>query len=122
MGPGKEDIFEVGSEGLSVADVAANLALSPEQVIADLFMIGIMANVNQVRYTSCGHLHKRRTPADRQCRLTPSRAQSECAGPSCAKFVEGSPGFPRARMRLHAPLAALGCTHFSHNISMPGAY
>ena len=77
MGPGKEDIFEVGSEGLSVADVAANLALSPEQVIADLFMIGIMANVNQVRYTSCGQLHKQRTPADRQCRLTPSRAQSE---------------------------------------------
>ena len=49
MGPGKEEIFEVGNEGLSVADVAANLALSPEQVIADLFMVGIMANVNQVR-------------------------------------------------------------------------
>eukprot|EP00891_Asterochloris_glomerata_P001672 jgi/Astpho2/1672/fgenesh1_pm.00032_%23_8_t len=48
MGPGKEEIFEVGNEGLSVADVAANLALSPEQVIADLFMVGIMANVNQV--------------------------------------------------------------------------
>ena len=52
MGPGKEEIFEVGNEGLSVADVAANLALSPEQVIADLFMVGIMANVNQVRCNS----------------------------------------------------------------------
>ena len=80
MGPGKEEIFEVGNEGLSVADVAANLALSPEQVIADLFMVGIMANVNQVRCNSsqccCKQLHMQPTPADRQCRWLPSAARA----------------------------------------------
>ncbi len=80
MGPGKEEIFEVGNEGLSVADVAANLALSPEQVIADLFMVGIMANVNQVSCTSSSPATSSRTCSahqrDRQYRSTPSRAQA----------------------------------------------
>lgn len=46
--PEKEEILEVGLEGMSVQDLADKLAVSPTEVVKALFMKGIMAQVNQV--------------------------------------------------------------------------
>lgn len=43
----KEDIFEVGPDGMSVAELAERLAISPVEVVKALFMKGVMAQVNQ---------------------------------------------------------------------------
>jgi len=44
----REDIFEVGEEGLSVGELATRLAVSSGEVVKTLFMKGIMVQVNQV--------------------------------------------------------------------------
>lgn len=44
----REEIFEVGPEGMPVQEVAQRLAVSPGEVVKRLFMKGIMAQVNQV--------------------------------------------------------------------------
>lgn len=44
----KEDILEVGLEGMSVQDLADKLAVAPTEILKELFMKGIMAQVNQV--------------------------------------------------------------------------
>lgn len=46
--PVREEIFEVGPEGMPVQEVAQRLAVSPGEVVKRLFMKGIMAQVNQV--------------------------------------------------------------------------
>lgn len=46
--PEKEEILEVGLEGMSVQDLAEKLAVAPTEVVRALFMKGIMAQVNQV--------------------------------------------------------------------------
>jgi hypothetical protein len=46
--PVREEIFEVGEEGMPVQDLAARLALPPGEVVKALFMKGIMVQVNQV--------------------------------------------------------------------------
>ena len=46
--PEKEEILEVGLEGMSVQDLADKLAVAPTEVVKALFMKGIMAQVNQV--------------------------------------------------------------------------
>lgn len=46
--PEKEEILEVGLEGMSVQDLAEKLAVAPTEVVKALFMKGIMAQVNQV--------------------------------------------------------------------------
>lgn len=46
--PEKEDILEVGLEGMSVQDLADKLAVAPTEILKELFMKGIMAQVNQV--------------------------------------------------------------------------
>ena len=46
--PEKEEILEVGLEGMSVQDLAEKLAVPPTEVVRALFMKGIMAQVNQV--------------------------------------------------------------------------
>lgn len=46
--PEKEEILEVGLEGMSVQDLAEKLAVGPTEVVRALFMKGIMAQVNQV--------------------------------------------------------------------------
>ena len=47
--PEKEEILEVGLEGMSVQDLAEKLAVAPTEVVRALFMKGIMAQVNQVK-------------------------------------------------------------------------
>jgi len=42
----REDIFEVGPEGMSVADLAEMLAVPPVEIVKKLFMKGIMVQVN----------------------------------------------------------------------------
>lgn len=49
--PVREEIFEVGDEGMSVSEVSQRLAVSPAEVVKSLFMQGIMVQVNQVRST-----------------------------------------------------------------------
>ena len=44
----REDIFEIGSEGLSVTELSQKLALPTGEVVKTLFMQGIMVQVNQV--------------------------------------------------------------------------
>ena len=44
----QEEIFEVGSEGMSVGELADRLAVNGGDVLKALFMKGIMAQVNQV--------------------------------------------------------------------------
>ena len=44
----QEEIFEVGSEGMSVQELADRLACNGGDVLKALFMRGIMASVNQV--------------------------------------------------------------------------
>ncbi|EIE18948.1 initiation factor 2 [Coccomyxa subellipsoidea C-169] len=46
--PVREEIFELGDEGMSVAEVALRLAVSTAEVVKTLFMQGIMVQVNQV--------------------------------------------------------------------------
>ncbi|DBA75090.1 TPA: hypothetical protein ACH3X1_010417 [Trebouxia sp. C0004] len=46
--PEKEEILEVGLEGMSVQDLADKLAVAPTEIVKALFMKGIMAQVNQV--------------------------------------------------------------------------
>ena len=46
--PEKEEILEVGLEGMSVQDLAEKLAVGPTEIVRALFMKGIMAQVNQV--------------------------------------------------------------------------
>jgi len=46
--PEKEEILEVGLEGMSVQDLADKLAVAPTEIVRALFMKGIMAQVNQV--------------------------------------------------------------------------
>jgi translation initiation factor IF-2 len=41
----REDIFEVGPEGMSVQDLASMLALPATEVVKFLFMKGIMVQV-----------------------------------------------------------------------------
>lgn len=48
--PVREDIFEVGDEGMSVTDVSRLLAVSAAEVVKTLFMQGIMVQVNQVLF------------------------------------------------------------------------
>lgn len=45
----QEEIFEVGSEGMSVGELADRLAVNSGDVLKTLFLKGIMAQVNQVR-------------------------------------------------------------------------
>lgn len=42
----REDIFEVGPEGISVQDLAAMLAVQPTEIVKFLFMKGIMVQMN----------------------------------------------------------------------------
>lgn len=44
----QEEIFEVGSEGMLVQDLAEKLACNSGDVLKTLFFKGIMAQVNQV--------------------------------------------------------------------------
>ena len=44
----REDIFEIGNEGMSVTELSQKLALPPGEVVKTLFMKGIMVQVNQV--------------------------------------------------------------------------
>lgn len=46
--PVREDIFEIGNEGMSVTELSQKLALPPGEVVKTLFMKGIMVQVNQV--------------------------------------------------------------------------
>ena len=46
--PEKEEILEVGSEGMSVQDLADKIAVPAPEIVKALFMKGIMAQVNQV--------------------------------------------------------------------------
>lgn len=48
----QEEIFEVGSEGMSVGELADRLAVNGGDVLKALFMKGIMAQVNQVPATA----------------------------------------------------------------------
>ncbi len=45
----REEIFEVGPEGMPVAELATKLAINAGEVVKVLFMKGIMVQVNQVR-------------------------------------------------------------------------
>ena len=47
--PIRQDVFEVGEEGLPVMELATTLAVTPSEVVKILFMKGIMVQVNQVR-------------------------------------------------------------------------
>jgi hypothetical protein len=44
----REDIFEIGNEGMSVTELSQKLALPTGEVVKTLFMKGIMVQVNQV--------------------------------------------------------------------------
>ena len=44
--PEKEDIVEVGLEGMSVQDLADRLQVAPTEILKELFMKGIMAQVS----------------------------------------------------------------------------
>jgi translation initiation factor IF-2 len=46
--PVREEIFEVGDEGMMVQELANRLAVSTGEVVKTLFMQGIMVQVNQV--------------------------------------------------------------------------
>lgn len=46
----QEEIFEVGSEGMLVQDLAEKLACNSGDVLKALFLKGIMAQVNQVSH------------------------------------------------------------------------
>ena len=44
----KEDIIEVGPEGMSVEELGRRIAVDPEDIVVALFMKGHVAQVNQV--------------------------------------------------------------------------
>ena len=44
----QEEIFEVGSEGMPIDELAEKLAVNQGEIIKTLFMKGIMVSVNQV--------------------------------------------------------------------------
>lgn len=46
--PVREDIFEIGNEGMSVTELSQRLALPTGEIVKTLFMQGIMVQVNQV--------------------------------------------------------------------------
>ena len=46
----REDIFEIGVEGMSVTELSQRLALPTGDVVKTLFMKGIMVQVNQVSH------------------------------------------------------------------------
>lgn len=48
--PVRQDVFEVTEAGMSVEDLAFKLAMDATEVVGLLFMEGIMASVNQVRW------------------------------------------------------------------------
>ncbi len=45
----REEIFEIGVEGMSVTELSQRLALPTGDIVKSLFMKGIMVQVNQVR-------------------------------------------------------------------------
>ena len=45
----RQELFEVGDEGMAVAELAETLALGAAEVVKILFMKGLMVQVNQVR-------------------------------------------------------------------------
>ena len=55
--PVREDIFEIGLEGMSVTELSQRLALPTGDVVKTLFMKGIMVQVNQVR-PSINHINQ----------------------------------------------------------------
>ena len=44
----REDIFEVGEEGLSLEALADTIQVDPSDIVRTLFMKGIMLSMNQV--------------------------------------------------------------------------
>ena len=48
----QEEIFEIGEEGMSVAELSQRLAVRAHELLAKLFERGIAAHVNQVRLLS----------------------------------------------------------------------
>ncbi len=44
----QEEIFEVGSEGMPINELAEKLAVNQGEILKTLFMKGIMVSVNQV--------------------------------------------------------------------------
>ena len=67
--PVREEIFELGDEGMSVAEVALRLAVSTAEVVKTLFMQGIMVQVNQVRTSAPLPLSRTRVRKDDNGRL-----------------------------------------------------
>ena len=49
----REEIFEIGNEGMSVTELSQRLALPTGDIVKSLFMKGIMVQVNQVRPIVC---------------------------------------------------------------------
>ncbi len=49
----REEIFEIGVEGMSVTELSQRLALPTGDIVKSLFMKGIMVQVNQVRLLVC---------------------------------------------------------------------
>jgi translation initiation factor IF-2 len=45
----REEIFEVGEEGMSLEQLADLLQVDPSDIVRSLFMKGIMLSMNQVR-------------------------------------------------------------------------
>lgn len=50
--PVRQDVFEVGEEGMPVMELATTLAVAPSEIVKILFMKGIMVQVNQVGLSS----------------------------------------------------------------------
>ena len=71
----RQDIFEVGDEGMAVAELAETLAINPAEVVKILFMKGIMVQMNQ----ACPPLIQ--TPA-------PLPSHSLCAGTTAAARLD----------------------------------
>jgi len=46
----QEEIFEVGSEGMPINELAERLAVNQGEILKALFMRGIMVSVNQVHF------------------------------------------------------------------------
>ena len=51
----RQELFEVGDEGMAVAELAEILALNASEVVKILFMKGLMVQVNQVRTPLADH-------------------------------------------------------------------
>jgi len=48
----RQDLFEVGEEGMAVNELAQTLAINASEVVKILFMKGLMVTVNQARCCS----------------------------------------------------------------------